>query len=83
MAIVTNPQAGRPLTLHPLLGEPLALVSHRSMHIGPVVSVSQLARIPLLMTSLHRGLVDGQLLPLGRQLKVQAEIDSVDSARAP
>ncbi len=81
MAIVTNPQAGRPLTLHPLLGEPLALVSHRSMHIGPVVSVSQLARIPLLMTSLHRGLVDGQLLPLGRQLKVQAEIDSVDSIR--
>jgi LysR family transcriptional regulator, nitrogen assimilation regulatory protein len=81
MAIVTNPEAGRPLTLHPLLGEPFALISHHSLRIEPIVSVGQLARIPLLMTSLHRGIVERQLLPLGGQLNIQAEIDSVDSIR--
>lgn len=81
MAIVTNPEAGRPLALQPLLGEPFALISHISRHIGPVVSVNQLSRIPLLMTSLHRGIVERQLLPLGKQLNIQAEIDSVDSIR--
>jgi LysR family nitrogen assimilation transcriptional regulator len=81
MAIVTNPEAGRPLTLHPLLGEPLALVSHVSLKLEPVISVSQLARIPLLMTSLHRSIVERQLLPVGGHLMVQAEIDSVDSIR--
>jgi LysR family nitrogen assimilation transcriptional regulator len=81
MAIVTNPEAGRPLSLHPLLGEPLALVSHVSLKLDPVITISQLARIPLLMTSLHRSIVERQLLPVGGQLMVQAEIDSVDSIR--
>ena len=63
------------------LGEPFALVSHAQMRIGPVVSVDQLARIPLLMTSLHRNLVDRQLASLGKSLQVRAEIDSVDSIR--
>jgi LysR family nitrogen assimilation transcriptional regulator len=81
MAIVTNPGTGRALSLQPLLGEPFALVSHKAMRVGPVVSVSQLTRIPLLMTSLHRGIVERQMLALGKQLNVQAEIDSVDSIR--
>lgn len=81
MAIVTNPDPGRPLSLSPLLGEPFALVSHRSLGIGPVVSLRQLAAVPLLVTSLHRGLVERQLLPLGGRINVRAEIDSVDSIR--
>jgi len=81
MAIVTNPEPGRSLSLSPLLGEPFALVSHPSLGIGPVVSIRQLAGVPLLVTSLHRGLVERQLLPLGGRLHVQAEIDSVDSIR--
>jgi LysR family nitrogen assimilation transcriptional regulator len=81
MAIVTNPEPGRPLSLYPLLGEPFALVSHPSLKIDPVVSVRQLAGIPLLMTTLHRSLVDRQLLPLGVRLQLRAEIDSVDSIR--
>lgn len=39
------------------------------------------ARIPLLMTSLHRSIVERQLLPLRAHLNIQAEIDSVDSIR--
>jgi LysR family nitrogen assimilation transcriptional regulator len=81
MAIVTNPGTGRALYLQPLLGEPFALVSHAGMRVGPVVSVNQLTRIPLLMTSLHRGIVERQMSALGKQLNVQAEIDSIDSIR--
>lgn len=81
MAVLTNPPPGHALSFHPLLGEPFALVSHARMGIGPMVSVNQLIRIPLLMTSLHRGLVDRQLASLGKSLRVQAEIDSVDSIR--
>lgn len=81
MAVVTNPEARRALALQPLLGEPFALASHRSLGIGQVVPVSQLERVPLLMTSLHRGLIERQLLPLGRKLRIEAEIDSVDSIR--
>ena len=81
MAILTNPDSGRALSMQPLLAEPFALVSHASMRIGPVVVLHQLARIPLLMTSLHRGIVERQLASLGKQLNVQAEIDSVDSIR--
>jgi len=81
MAIVTNPEPGRPLSLYPLLGEPFALVSHPSLKIAPVVPVRQLAGVPLLMTTLHHNLVDRQLQPLGVRLQLQAEIDSVDSIR--
>lgn len=81
MAVVTNPEAGRALTFQPLLAEPFALVSPAGMGIGPVVTAGQLARIPLLMTSLHRIIVERQLLLLGKSLNVHAEIDSVDTIR--
>jgi len=51
------------------------------LRIGPVVSVPQLARIPVLMTSLHRGIVERQMRLLGKTLDVQAEIDSVEAIR--
>ncbi len=81
LAIVTNPDPGRGLSLHPLLGEPFALVSHVECGIDPVVPVSQLGRVPLLMTSLHREIVERQLLPMGGRIQVEAEIDSVDAIR--
>ncbi len=80
-AVVTNPSSGRNLLLQPLLAEPFALVSHSSMRVGPMVTTQQLARIPLLMTNLHRHIVDQQFATLGKALQVQAEIDSVDSIR--
>jgi LysR family nitrogen assimilation transcriptional regulator len=81
MAVVTNPVGGRALSFQPLLSEPFALVSNRDMGFGELVQVHQIARIPLLMTSLHRGIVEQQLRILGQSLNVHWEIDSVDAIR--
>ena len=81
IAIVTNPEPSRTLTMHTLLGEPFALMTPASRRLSQVVSLSELARVPVLMTTLHRGLVELQLAPLGGRLNVQSEIDSVDAIR--
>jgi LysR family transcriptional regulator, nitrogen assimilation regulatory protein len=81
IAVVTNPEPGRALTMHMLLGEPFALVTAVSKGLKPVISLTELARIPVLMTTLHRGIVEFQLAPLGGRLIVQSEIDSVDAIR--
>ena len=81
MAVVTNPEPGRAFTMHALLGEPIALICPAGSRHGPAVSISQLARIPVLMTTIHRGIVERQLAPLGGRLNLRAEIDSVDSIR--
>ncbi len=81
MAIVTNPPAGRAIAMHPLLSEPFALACPIDRSPGPVISVAQLARIPLLVTNLHRNVAERQMAPLGLSLNIQAEIDSVDVVR--
>jgi LysR family nitrogen assimilation transcriptional regulator len=81
IAVVTNPEPGRALTMHMLLGEPFALVTAVSRGLKPVISLTELARIPVLMTTLHRGIVEFQLAPLGGRLNVQSEIDSVEAIR--
>jgi LysR family transcriptional regulator, nitrogen assimilation regulatory protein len=81
IAVVTNPEPGRALTMHMLLGEPFALVTAVSKGLKPVISLTELARIPVLMTTLHRGIVEFQLAPLGGRLNVQSEIDSVEAIR--
>ena len=81
MAVVTNPEGGRGLSFQPLLSEPFALVSNRGLGYGELVQIEQIARIPLLMTSLHRGIVEQQMRFLGQSLNVHWEIDSVDAIR--
>ncbi len=81
MALVTNPEPGRAFTMHALLGEPFALIAPVGQGLGPAISIDQLARLPVLMTTIHRGIVERQLTPLGGQLNVQSEIDSIDSIR--
>jgi LysR family nitrogen assimilation transcriptional regulator len=81
LAVVTNPEPGRAYAMHALLGEPFALIAQAGKRIGPTISLSQLTHIPLLMTTIHRGIVERQIAPLGGHLNVQAQIDSVDSIR--
>ena len=81
MAVVTNPAPHRALALQPLLVEPFALVAPAARGLPAAVSLADLARVPLLMTGLHRGIVERALSPLGGRLQVEAEIDSVDAIR--
>ncbi|MCZ2495171.1 LysR family transcriptional regulator [Xylophilus sp. Kf1] len=82
MAVVTNPAPHRALALQPLLVEPFALVAPAGRGLPPVVSLGELGRLPLLMTGLHRGIVERGLAPVGARIQVEAEIDSVDAIRA-
>jgi len=70
-----------PVMLQPLLTEPFALVTQKSQRVGQIVRVTDLPKFPLLMTTLHRGLVNSEIAALGIQLNVEAEIDSVDCVR--
>jgi len=81
MAVVTNPEPHRDFALQPLLAEPFALITPPARKMPPVVPLSALAPLPLLMTGLHRGIVERTLAPLGARIKVEAEIDSVDAIR--
>jgi LysR family nitrogen assimilation transcriptional regulator len=83
IAIVTDTASnrGRPIAMQPLLGEPFALVRPLSRAPRLVLPAAQLARIPLLMTTLHRTIVERELTPLGVHLNVLSELDSVDSIR--
>ena len=70
-----------PVMLQPLLAEPFALVTQKSQRVGRIVRVTDLPKFPLLMTTLHRGLVNSEIAAMGIQLNVEAEIDSVDCIR--
>jgi LysR family transcriptional regulator, nitrogen assimilation regulatory protein len=83
VALITKTDAPvtLPVTMQPLLSEPFALVCPASRNAPPVVHASDLASIPLLMTTLHKNLMEAELARIGCKLNVQAEIDSVDSIK--
>ncbi|VTU23974.1 LysR family transcriptional regulator [Variovorax sp. PBL-E5] len=83
MAIITSSGigSGRGIATQPLLGEPFVLVTQKSRQMSAIVPVTRLPRIPLLMTTLHRSIIEHDLMPLGIHLNVHSEIDSVDTIR--
>ena len=81
MAIVTNPPSGRKFSLRPLINEPFALVSTYKKGQPQSIRVEQLSERPVLMTSLHNGIVEQQLRALNINLKIEGIIDSVDAIR--
>lgn len=81
VAVVTNPEPDRALSMEPLLAEPFALFTPVSSQLPEVVPLSVLAGIPILMTRLHRKIVERALAPLQVHLRIQAEVDSVDTIR--
>lgn len=81
MAIVTNPPPGRKFSLRPMINEPFALISTYKKGRPQSLSIEQLAELPVLMTSLHHGIVDQQLRTLNLSLKIEGIIDSVDAIR--
>lgn len=83
LAVITKTDACTdiPVTLQPFLGEPFALATPKSRKVKPVMEAAELRQIPLLMTTLHRGIIETQLAPLGISLNIHTEMDSVDSIR--
>jgi LysR family transcriptional regulator, nitrogen assimilation regulatory protein len=83
VAVITKTAttARAPLLLQPLLAEPFALVTQRSLGVGPIVRAADVPQLPLLMTTLHREIVSQQLAAVGIRLTIEAEIDSVDCIR--
>jgi LysR family nitrogen assimilation transcriptional regulator len=81
MAIVTNPPPGRKFLLRPLINEPFALISTYKKGQSQFIHAEQLSTLPVLMTSLHHGIVEQQLRDLNLNLKIEGIIDSVDAIR--
>lgn len=81
MAIVTNPPIGGKFLLRPLITEPFALISTSKKGRNQSLHVGQLSQQPVLMTSLHHGIVEQQLRALNSNLKIEGIIDSVDAIR--
>jgi len=81
MAIVTNPPSGRKFSLRPLINEPFALISPHKKGQAHTIQIEQVAQLPVLMTSLHHGIVDQQLRALNLNLAIEGIIDSVDAIR--
>jgi LysR family nitrogen assimilation transcriptional regulator len=81
IAVVTNPEPHRALTLQPLLTEPFALISPVGHGVPPIVPLSMLARTALLVTKFHLGIVERALAPLSVKLGAATVLDSVDAIR--
>jgi len=81
MAIVTNPPFGKRFSLRPLVNEPFGLITLKKKGQPDVIHIEQLVEIPVLMTSLHHGIVDQQLRDLNLKLRIEGIIDSVDAIR--
>jgi LysR family nitrogen assimilation transcriptional regulator len=83
MAIVTNPPPGRKFSLRPLINEPFVLISpyKKAQAHMQTIQIDQVAKLPVLMTSLHQGIVDQQLRALNLHLEIEGIIDSVDAIR--
>lgn len=81
MAIVTNPPSGRKFSLRPLINEPFALISKLKKGQPQSIQANLLSDLPVLMTSLHHGIVEPQLGALNISLKIEGIIDSVDAIR--
>lgn len=83
IAIITRTEEPitAPVNLQPLLSEPFVLASPKRSDAPQIIHVSDLHNIPLLMTILHRHLVEAELARVGGRLRIAAEIDSVDSIR--
>jgi LysR family nitrogen assimilation transcriptional regulator len=82
VAVLTNPPHSRSLAMSPLLAEPFVVCTgavERGMKRG--YSLAELRRIPVIVTSAIRALVDRQLGRFGAQLAVEAEIDSIEAIR--
>ncbi len=82
VAVMTNPPRSRALSLTPIFSEPLVVIAPPGAR-GAVRSFSlvELSRTPLIVSRGMRAVIDEQLASFGTQLRVEAEVDSVEAIR--
>jgi LysR family nitrogen assimilation transcriptional regulator len=82
VAVMTNPPQSRALSLTPLFSEPLVVLAPPGARgtIRPF-SVVELSRTPIIVSAGMRAVIDEQLASFGAQLKIEAEVDSVEAIR--
>jgi len=82
VAVMTNPPRSRALSLTPLFSEPLVVVAPPGARgAASPYSVVELSRTPIVVSAGMRAVIDEQLAGFGAQLKVEAEVDSVEAIR--
>ena len=82
VAVLTNPVNSRVVKATPLISEPIVvLASARPRSPRRFFTVAELARTPLISTEAIRIIADEQLQRHKTQLRVEAEIDSVEAIR--
>jgi LysR family nitrogen assimilation transcriptional regulator len=82
LAVMSNPPASRSLRLTPLLAEPIVLLLPPEQARGRrAVTLSELAKIPLIMTSGLLAIVEEQLLRFAAHITVRMEVDAIEAIR--
>jgi LysR family nitrogen assimilation transcriptional regulator len=82
VAVMTNPPRSRALSLTPLFSEPLVVIAPPGAR-GTTrpFSVVELSRTPIIVSAGMRAVIDEQLASFGAQLRIEAEVDSVEAIR--
>jgi LysR family nitrogen assimilation transcriptional regulator len=82
IAVMTNPPRSPALQLEPLVSEPLVALGPPGAR-GAVQSFSlaELSRTPVVVSVGMRAIIDEQLKGVGAELRVEAEIDSIEAIR--
>jgi LysR family nitrogen assimilation transcriptional regulator len=82
VAVMTNPPRSRALSLTPLFSEPLVVIAPPGARgTARSFSVVELSRTPVIVSAGMRSVIDEQLSSVGAQLRVEAEVDSVEAIR--
>ena len=82
VAVMTNPPRSRALSLTPLFSEPLVVLGPPGARgTTSPFSVVELSRTPIVVSAGMRAVIDEQLASFGVQLRIEAEVDSVEAIR--
>ncbi|MBV8032423.1 MAG: LysR family transcriptional regulator [Betaproteobacteria bacterium] len=82
LAVTTNPPRSPGISLTPLLSEPLVVVSPpQARGTRRAYSITELSRLPMIISAGLRAVVDEQLAAFGAALRVEAEVDSIEAIR--
>jgi LysR family transcriptional regulator, nitrogen assimilation regulatory protein len=82
IAVMTNPPRSPALSLTPLISEPLVVFAPPGARgSSRAFSLTEMSRTPIVVTVGLRAVIEDQLASSGTELRVDAEVDSVEAIR--